>query len=114
MRGTARSAHGRMVTVLAVAAFIAGIGVAVSANAEEDQVTLVGCLDASTSGTLHQGSFTLIEQESGDWIPVEGPDALADNVGKIVELVGAWEHDEADSPYFVAQRFEVVAESCED
>ena len=86
---------------------------AAAATVKEQPVTLTGCLD--TGGPADQGrrDFTLIEQESGDWIPVEGPGELKDHLGQLVKLTGTWEYDRSNIRYFAADSVTMVAESCQ-
>jgi len=101
-----------MASIVLVLVAASSISVA-AATVKEQPVTLTGCLD--TGGLADQGerSFTLIEQESGDWVPVEGPAELKDHLGQLVSLTGTWVYDQPDVRYFAADSVTLVADSCQ-
>ena len=67
--------------------------------------------EVTLSGTLSEtedGSYVLVEQESGEEISVRGPDALADHVGSDVKVTGQWTTDNDGNEYFWVKAIEAI------
>lgn len=102
--------------VLAAVVVIAGAwaGVVTADTMEAESVRLIGCLSPGNAEQAEAGEYTLIEHESGDWIPVTGSEELADHLGKTVKVTGSWEYDPSNRRLFAAKTVTVVSDSCEE
>lgn len=105
----------RIAVVVAVAAglfALAGSGLAIADNKAGESTSLLGCLDKDVGG-----SFTLVEQESGDRIAIESSAEdvrLDDHVGHTVKVTGQWVDDEKQyRRYFEVAAIDMVSDSCQ-
>jgi hypothetical protein len=107
-----RAVRNRVVAGLAVGLVVlAGIGLAAADNETGETTSLVGCLDEDVSG-----SFTLVEQESGDRIALESSEdlRLEDHVGHTIKVTGKWIDDEEQyRHYFQVSAIDMVSDSCQ-
>jgi hypothetical protein len=90
--------HRLAIVALAVIA-LGSAGVLLAGEAGEQSIS--GRLSASEDGT-----YVLVERESGERIEVRGPDALADHVGAEVKVTGEWTKDSDGVEYFWVKTIE--------
>jgi hypothetical protein len=91
--------------VVALLAF----GPAVALVAQQMPEQPAGTEETTLTGKLNrddQGGFVLIEQESGDSVPLQGPADLATYVGSTVKVTGMWSEDSAGKRHFKVSKVE--------
>lgn len=108
-----RAVQNRLMVALAVGLLaLASAGLAAADDKTGETTSLVGCLDKDVGG-----AFTLIEQESGDRVAIEGSSKdvrLDDHVGHTVKITGQWVDDEnLYRRYFEVSSIDMVSDSCE-
>jgi hypothetical protein len=92
----------RLAIVIALAVVALGsAGVLFAEDAKE--LSLSGALSAT-----EDGSYVLVERESGERISVRGPDELADHVGSEVKVTGQWIKDDEGQEYFWVKAIEQI------
>jgi hypothetical protein len=100
-----KSIH-RVATVLAMALLLVGSAVAFANQDESESMT-----DKVLTGRLtleDDGSYYLIEEESGAEVRLVGPEELAEHVGGKVSVTGKWASDDAGE-YFEVRSIEPAA-----
>jgi len=93
----------RLAIVFALALVALGSAGALFAEEEAKELTLSGTLSET-----EDGSFVLVERESGEQISVRGPDELADHLGSEVKVVGQWIKDDDGVEYFWVKAVEAT------
>lgn len=84
----------------------AGMAVAQEAEqaTEEQEISLTGQLSVDDL----EGTYVLIEAESGDSVIVRGAADLAKHVGTTVKVTGKWAEDDKGVKYFAVSKIERV------
>lgn len=107
-----REIRNRELVALAVGLLVlAGAGLAAADNTSGETVRLRGCLDEGANGM-----FTLIEQESGERIVIEGSEdlGLKDHIGHSVQVTGQWVEDKSQHrSYFKVSAIDMLSDTCE-
>jgi hypothetical protein len=107
-----RAIRNRELVALAVGLLVlAGVGLAAADNTSGETIRLRGCLDEGADGRL-----TLIEQESGERIVIEGSEdlVLEDHIGHTVQVTGQWVEDKSQyRSYFKVSAVDMLSDTCE-
>ena len=96
-----------VVALVAVIALLGSVPAVFAApdGMPEDEINLIGRLSTDDAG-----GYVLIEEESGDWVALAGPETLFEShVGATVRITGHWAEDETGERYVEVRAVERVA-----
>jgi hypothetical protein len=105
-----RSRRFAWAVIAALVLVLAPAGLAVAQESEQpaaeqtEEISLTGQLSIDDL----EGTYRLIEAESGDSIVLRGPAEMAEHVGATVKVTGKWAEDENGVKYFAVSKIERV------